>query len=125
LWKTQIELILQKNGLASFIVHPDYIIEQETRSVYKNLLSHLSDLRSHANIWFALPSEIDSWWRTRSQLRVERCGGSWRIVGEGAERATLAYAKNVDGKLVYELARSSGGDEYESSKESTITSPLV
>ena len=49
LWKTQIELILQKNGLVSFIVHPDYIIEQETRSVYKNLLSHLSYLRSHAN----------------------------------------------------------------------------
>jgi hypothetical protein len=108
LWKTQIELILKKNGLASFIVHPDYIIEQETRSVYENLLSHLRDLRSHSDIWFALPGEIDSWWRTRSQLRVERCGESWRIVGEGAERAILAYAKNVDGKLVHELARSTG-----------------
>ena len=108
LWKTQIELILQKNGLVSFIVHPDYIIEQETRSVYKDLLSHLSYLRSHANLWFALPSEIDSWWRTRSQLRVEKCAGAWRIVGEGAERAILAYAKNVDGKLVHELANPAG-----------------
>jgi hypothetical protein len=125
LWKTQIELILQKNGLASFIVHPDYVIEKETRSVYKNLLSHLSDLRSHANIWFALPREIDSWWRTRSQLRVERCGGSWRIVGEGAERATLAYAKNVDGKLVHELAKSSGANGYESPIESAIASPRL
>ena len=41
LWKTQIELILEKNGLASFIVHPDYIIDRETRSVYTNLLDHL------------------------------------------------------------------------------------
>jgi hypothetical protein len=120
LWKTQIELILKKNGLASFIVHPDYIIEQETRSVYENLLSHLKDLRSHADIWFALPGEIDNWWRTRSQLRVERCGQSWRIVGEGAERATLAYAKDVDGKLVYELAGSTGA-----SIESAIASPHV
>jgi hypothetical protein len=104
LWKTQIDLILKKNGLASFIVHPDYIIEQETRSVYQELLSHLRELRSRESIWFALPREIDSWWRTRSQLRVEKYGESWRIVGEGAERATLAYAKNVDGKLVYELA---------------------
>ncbi len=106
LWKKQINLILKKNGLASFIIHPDYIIEQETRSTYKDLLSHLKDLRSRNNIWFALPGDIDNWWRTRSQLQVERTGESWRIVGEGAERATLAYAKNVDGKLVYELAAS-------------------
>jgi len=26
LWKTQVEMILAKNGLASFIIHPDYII---------------------------------------------------------------------------------------------------
>jgi hypothetical protein len=103
LWKTQIDLILKKNGLASFIIHPDYIIEKETRSVYEKLLSHLRELRSRTDIWFALPGEIDNWWRTRSQLRVERFGESWRIVGEGAERATLAYAKNVDGTLVYEL----------------------
>jgi hypothetical protein len=103
LWRSQIELILKKNGLASFIIHPDYILEQETRSVYEKLLSHLKDLRSRTDIWFALPGEIDSWWRTRSQLRVERCGESWRIEGEGAELATLAYAKNVDGTLVYEL----------------------
>jgi hypothetical protein len=108
LWKTQIDLILKKNGLASFIVHPDYIIEKETRSVYEKLLSHLRELRSRTDIWFALPGEIDNWWRTRSQLRVERSGESWRIVGEGADRATLAYAKNVDGTLVYELATSPG-----------------
>ena len=108
LWKTQISLILERNGLVSFIVHPDYIIEQETRSVYENLLSHLRHWRSHTDIWFALPHEIDTWWRSRSQMRVEQHGGSWRIAGEGAECAALAYAKNLDGKLVYELARSAG-----------------
>ena len=61
LWKTQIDLILKKNGLASFIVHPDYIIEQETRSIYKQLLSHLTELRSRSDVWFALPGEINSW----------------------------------------------------------------
>jgi len=39
---------------------------------------------------------------------VEKHGGLWRVVGEGAERATLAFAKNVNGKLVYELAPSTG-----------------
>ena len=104
LWKEQIELILEKNGMASFIVHPDYVIEPEVRAIYENLLRHLSSLRSQNNIWFALPREVDTWWRSRSQMRVEKHGSSWRVVGEGAERATLAYAKNVNGKLVYELA---------------------
>src|SRR5215472_2655409 len=103
LWKNQIDLILEKNGLASFIVHPDYVIEQETEFVYETLLSYLRDLRADNHLWFALPREIDNWWRSRSQMRVERYQGAWRIVGDGAERATLAYAKNVNGKLVYEV----------------------
>jgi len=107
LWKTQVEMILQKNGLASFIVHPDYIMEQETRSVYEGLLSYLRDLRSETPVWFALPHEIDDWWRSRSQMRVKKYGNSWRIEGEGAERALLAYAKNIDGRLVYELEKTS------------------
>jgi hypothetical protein len=122
LWKEQTELILSKHGLVSFIVHPDYIIEHDTRSVYRSLLSHLKDLRSDANVWFALPSEVDNWWRTRSQLRVERLGESWRIVGEGAERATLAYAKNVEGKLTYQVVGSTDHHGFQWSMELETTS---
>ncbi len=104
LWKSQIELILSKNGLMSFIVHPDYIMDNDTLSVYKELLGHLQDLRSKTRIWSALPSEIDAWWRARSKMSVVQDGCAWRIEGDGAERSVLAYAKNVDGKLVYELA---------------------
>jgi hypothetical protein len=103
LWKIQVEAILAKNGLASFIVHPDYITEPRTQAVYKNLLILLSELRKQENLWFALPRDIDSWWRARSRMSVVRDGESWRVVGEGAERAVLAFAKAVDGKLVYEL----------------------
>jgi hypothetical protein len=105
LWKTQVEMILQKSGLASFIVHPDYVIDRETRCVYENLLSFLKDLRSQKGVWFALPREIDVWWRDRSQMRVEKYGNSWRIEGAGAERAVVAFAKNVDGRLVYEFGQ--------------------
>ena len=104
LWKNQVELIMQKNGLASFIVHPDYVREHESKSVYLDLLGYLRDLRSRTNVWAALPHEIDSWWRSRSAMTVEPDGNTWRVVGEGSERAVLAYAKNVDGKLVYELS---------------------
>jgi hypothetical protein len=106
LWKTQIELILAKNGLVSFIVHPDYIIESEAQTVYKDLLAMLSELRKREDLWFTLPSDIDSWWRARSRMSIVKDNGSWRIVGEGAERAVLAFAKAVDGQLIYEPADS-------------------
>ena len=105
LWKAQIDLVLKKNGLLSFIVHPDYVMEPATLLVYKNLLAYLKELRERVPIWTALPSEIDMWWRARSKMSVVEDGASWRIVGEGAERAVLAYAKNIDGKLVYEFPR--------------------
>jgi hypothetical protein len=103
LWKTQVELILKKNGLASFIVHPDYVMGPETISVYKGLLGYLQALREKTPVWSALPTDVDSWWRARSKMSVVKDGNSWRIEGDNAERAVLAYAKNVDGKLVYEL----------------------
>lgn len=109
LWRTQLEMILARNGLASFIVHPDYIIEPETQAVYKDLLAMLSELRGQESVWFALPGEIDRWWRARSRMSIVRDSGSWRVVGEGAERAVLAFAKTVDGRLIYEPAEAPQG----------------
>ena len=102
LWKLQLETILSKNGLASFIVHPDYIAEPETKAVYIDLLTMLTELRKQEDLWFALPRDIDDWWRARSRMSLVKDGESWRIVGEGADRAVLAYAKAVDGQLIYE-----------------------
>jgi hypothetical protein len=104
LWKKQIEMILAKNGLVSFIVHPDYIVDSKPQAVYKDLLALLKELRGQESLWFALPGEIDRWWRERSRMSVVERDGSWQIVGEGAERAVLAFARELDGKLVYELA---------------------
>jgi hypothetical protein len=35
LWKKQIELILKKHGLMSFVVHPDYVTKSPPRSSMK------------------------------------------------------------------------------------------
>ena len=104
LWKSQIDLVLRKNGLLSFIIHPDYSLEPDTRPIYEDLLRYLLELRKNVPIWSALPSEINAWWRARSRMSVVKEGASWRIVGDGAEHAVLAYAKNVDEKLVYEFS---------------------
>jgi hypothetical protein len=89
--------------MASFIIHPDYVLEPDTKPVYKALLGYLRDLREGKQIWLGLPSDVDSWWRARNKMSVVKHNNSWRIEGEQAERAVLAYAKNVDGNLVYEL----------------------
>lgn len=103
LWKVQVETILARNGLASFIVHPDYILDADNRSLYKALLGWLRQLRKQKALWFALPREVDSWWRARSRMSVVKHGESWRVVGEGSERAVLAFARAVNGQLTYEL----------------------
>ena len=103
LWKAQTGTIFAKNGLAQFIVHPDYIAEPDTQAVYLELLAMLRKCRERESLWFALPGEIDSWWRARNAMRLEKDGNTWRIVGEGAENAVVALAKEVNGKLEYEL----------------------
>jgi peptidoglycan/xylan/chitin deacetylase (PgdA/CDA1 family) len=103
LWKEQIRLILDRNGLMSFIVHPDYLIHDRLHSLYKQLLGHLRELNAKTSIWSTLPSEVDRWWRARSRMHLVANGDTWRIEGEGSERAVLAYASNMDGKLAYEL----------------------
>jgi hypothetical protein len=110
LWKDQVELVLEKNGLASFIVHPDYVQAPDTRRVYEELLKYLCDLGDQTPIWYPLPSEVDAWWRARSAMSVVKDGDSWRIEGDGSERAVLAFAKDVDGKLVYDVERVSADE---------------
>src|SRR5262249_33587459 len=103
LWKKQIALILEKNGLCSFIVHPDYVKRHEIMQLYKELLNYLRELQVTAGVWVALPAEVNRWWRQRNDMLLVVKRGKSSIEGKGAERAVLAHAKNVGGKVVYEV----------------------
>jgi hypothetical protein len=103
LWKTQTKLITEKHGLVSFIVHPDYVIEEKAQGVYRDLLSFLRQLRLGKRTWFAVSGEIDHWWRARAKMRLVDQNGKWRIEGPGAERAKLAFARVVGDRLEYEV----------------------
>ncbi len=87
----------------SFLIHPDYIIEKRAGEVYRDLLGLLRELGSRVNLWFALPGEVDQWWRARSKMRVVNHEGQWRIDGPAAERATLAFARAYGDHLEYEV----------------------
>lgn len=101
LWKKQIDLITGKHGLISFIVHPDYVINSRARCIYEQLLNRLRELRKEKSIWFATPGEVNRWWRQRDEMELINNQQGWRIEGEGSERARLAYACEVDGRLSF------------------------
>ena len=103
LWKAQADLILKKNGLVSFIVHPDYVMEKKARGIYRDLLAFLRQSARSKRTWFALPGEIDRWWRARSKMRMVNYDGKWRIAGDGAERAKVAFAIDAGDRLEYQV----------------------
>jgi hypothetical protein len=101
LWEEQCRMILAGHGLISMIVHPDYIMNKKSNNTYRRLLAHLAYLREKLFVWATIPREINNWWRIRSQLNLVPEGKGWRIEGEGNERARVAYAHLVDGRLKY------------------------
>lgn len=101
LWKHQIGLVMERHGLVSSIVHPDYVIEKRARDTYKTLLEYLAQLRSTLKIWIALPKEVDRWWRQRRQMKLVRESGGWRIEGPGKERARIVYATLDGDRIAY------------------------
>jgi hypothetical protein len=105
LWEQQIELILEKHGLISFNVHPDYSMAEPYQSVYRQLLAHLRQICAERNVWIALPGEVNRWWRQRQEMRVVRDGNGFRIAGSHAARATLGFARSVNGSVCYETQR--------------------
>src|SRR5437899_1679534 len=92
LWKKQIALILEENGLLSFNIHPDYVIPPRARQVYVKLLQYLKNLRTTKKVWMALPREVDRWWRQRTEMKLVTRDNTWVIEGPGKERARIAYA---------------------------------
>ncbi len=104
LWKSQVDTILKKNGLISFLVHPDYVGEHKSRQVYCELLCWLRDLSARERLWCALPGEVDEWWRLRNRMRVVQHGDEWQIEGPGSEHAVLAFAKVVENHIEYHIS---------------------
>lgn len=103
IWKKQTEIILGGHGLMSFIIHPDYVMEDRPRAVVEALLKHLAHLRDDKNVWVTLPGEVNRWWRQRAAMTLAETANGWQIQGSGSERARLAWASEKDGRLAMTL----------------------
>jgi hypothetical protein len=106
LWKKQVAMIRERNGLISFIIHPDYVNEKWSSDLYEALLGYLAELREQHAVWMALPKEVDGWWRARREMRLIQENGDWRISGPRAEQARVAYASLKEGRVVYRVESS-------------------
>lgn len=104
LWRRQLALLRERNGLMSFIVHPDYMIGPKVRKGCEALFTYLRELIDKEKIWHALPGDVDLWWRARSEMQLVPNGSSWDIVGPESARARVAYAVLDGGHISYELA---------------------
>jgi hypothetical protein len=103
LWKQQTELIMEKYGLLSFIIHPDYVVKSREQSIFKQLLGYLAYLKKEKGTWTTTPSELNRWWRQRAEMTLVEKDGKWQIEGAGKERARLAYASEKDGQLALQV----------------------
>ena len=52
------------------------------------------------DLWVTTPNEVNRWWRQRAAMTLVQDGDGWRIEGDGAERARIAWASEEDGRLV-------------------------
>ena len=93
MWRQQMDTVLTRHGLVSFIIHPDYNMEPERQELYRQLLAMMKRYGDERHMWLALPGEVDRWWRQRHQMTLARKAGRWTIDGEGSDRATVAYAR--------------------------------
>ena len=100
IWKEQISEIQRNHGLITILSHPDYVIEDWAQGIYAELLSYLTSEVSAKNIWLTTPGQVNDWWRLRSKLSLQPKDGGWQIVGEGSERARIAYA-SLDGETLH------------------------
>jgi hypothetical protein len=88
LWLKKSEWIRENHGLVNADVHPDYLIEQDKLDLYDEFLGWLT--RQEGG-WHGLPRDVASWWKDREKLQAD------------ADGATIAHAREVDGRIVYEL----------------------
>ena len=103
LWKQQLALLRKRNGLMSFIAHPDYLIDAGARKVYESLLQYLQQMVQREKIWMALPGEVDQWWRARSQMHLVQAEGRWTVEGPQSDQAKVAFAVLDGDNLRYEV----------------------
>jgi len=76
----------ERQGMALFLTHPDYLGTPESSTAYRRTLLALAE---DATAWRALPREVAGWWRRRADSTIEWDGGDWRVSGPASDDAVV------------------------------------
>lgn len=97
-WVQKSSWIIANHGLINLIVHPDYVVDAQRLALYEKFLEFLGH---QPMSWHALPRDVARWWKARAAMKV---GSDGRLDGpafvDGGLRPTVAYAREVDGRVV-------------------------
>ncbi|MBT7484308.1 polysaccharide deacetylase family protein, partial [Candidatus Peregrinibacteria bacterium] len=63
IWLDKVDFIEEYQGMALLNSHPDYLKEKNTWDVYCDFLI---SMKQRDNYWHALPTQVASWWRSRT-----------------------------------------------------------
>ena len=61
-WRSKLEYLRKRSGMALMLTHPDYLNTDSLRSMYRDFLEYAIE-QPH---WHALPSEVATWWKQRA-----------------------------------------------------------
>jgi peptidoglycan/xylan/chitin deacetylase (PgdA/CDA1 family) len=92
IWLEKTRHLRARGGMALLITHPDYFDNPNLLESYRRFLGAFA---SDSSAWKALPREVSSWWRRRSESSLQEVNGEWRVVGpvEGEARVEFASAQ--------------------------------
>jgi peptidoglycan/xylan/chitin deacetylase (PgdA/CDA1 family) len=94
IWIEKSGWLIERHGLVTVLVHPDYALDQQRLDRYEDLLAYLV---SQPGGWHARACDVAAWWRVRAALlRGEPPPSDIEGAAELARRATVAHAR-VDG----------------------------
>jgi hypothetical protein len=96
MWLQKARFLREHGGMALVLTHPDYLGNPHLLPSYQRLLE---EFRSDSSAWKALPSDVSSWWRRRSQSRLEQVDGEWQVVGPVRGEAAVEFAPAPDAPL--------------------------
>ncbi len=85
-WTAKSRWIASMGGMILTLTHPDYSGAPPYLSKYEELLKRLKDMEG---AWHALPSEVATWWRQRSQMTLAIQKGIPTVQGLARERAVI------------------------------------
>jgi hypothetical protein len=86
---TKFRWVVERHGLANFLFHPDYNLEERRLADYRTVVEEV--VRTDGG-WVATAAEIAQWWDRRRRSRIVENGGGVTIEGPAARDGSVWWA---------------------------------